>query len=111
VWLHNELFCPGTPCHPIITLSLTQVWDIIVVGGGIAGCAFAHEQGRQGRRTLLIERDLAQPDRIIGELLQPGGYLALKRLGLESCLDGIEAQRVHGYCMFKDGKEAKVAYP
>jgi len=43
--------------------------------------------------VLLIERDLKQPDRIIGELLQPGGYLMLKRLGLAHCVDGIDAQK------------------
>lgn len=42
---------------------------------------------------LLIERDLKQPNRIIGELLQPGGYLMLKRLGLAHCVDGIDAQK------------------
>lgn len=31
----------------------------------------------------VIERDLRQPDRIVGELLQPGGYLKLVELGLE----------------------------
>lgn len=91
--------------------TLFQVWDLIVVGAGIAGATFAYEQGRQGRRTLLLERDLRQPDRIVGELLQPGGYLALKRLGLEACVDGIDAQKVIGYCMFKNQKEAKVDYP
>jgi len=30
-----------------------------------------------------IERDLKKPDRIVGELLQPGGMKALKILGLE----------------------------
>ena len=30
-----------------------------------------------------MERDLSMPDRIVGELLQPGGYLALQRLGLQ----------------------------
>lgn len=88
-----------------------QVWDMIIVGAGVAGAAFAYEQGKQGRRVLVIERDLRQPDRIIGELLQPGGYLALKRLGLEHCVEGIDAQKVYGYCMFKNGKEAKVSYP
>lgn len=69
-------------------------------------------QGLQtGRRVLLLERDLSQPDRIVGELLQPGGYVMLKKLGLEACVDGIDAQRVYGYCMFKGGREAKVAYP
>ena len=42
---------------------------------------------------LLLERDLAQPDRIVGELLQPGGYLALKRLGLAGAVLGIDAQK------------------
>jgi len=31
----------------------------------------------------VIERDLTEPDRIVGELLQPGGYLKLIELGLE----------------------------
>ena len=31
----------------------------------------------------MIERDLTEPDRIVGELLQPGGYLKLMELGLE----------------------------
>ena len=42
---------------------------------------------------LLLERDLSQPDRIVGELLQPGGYLQLKRLGLAACCDGIDSQK------------------
>ena len=43
---------------------------------------------------LLLERDLSQPDRIVGELLQPGGYLKLKELGLAKCVDGIDSQKV-----------------
>ena len=71
-----------------------QVWDVILVGGGVAGCALAYAQAKDGRRVLLLERDLAQPDRIVGELLQPGGYVMLKRLGLESCVDGIDSTKV-----------------
>jgi len=61
--------------------------------------------------VLLLERDLCQPDRIVGELLQPGGYLKLKQLGLEAAVEGIDAQRVVGYAMFKGGRNATVAYP
>ncbi len=43
---------------------------------------------------LLIERDLTQPDRIVGELLQPGGYAALTKLGLAQCCEGIDSQKV-----------------
>lgn len=38
---------------------------------------------QDGRRVRVIERDLSEPDRIVGELLQPGGYLKLIELGLE----------------------------
>lgn len=49
---------------------------------------------QDGRRILLLERDLSQPDRIVGELLQPGGYIKLKELGLADAIDGIDSQRV-----------------
>lgn len=41
---------------------------------------------QDGRRVHVIERDLTEPDRIVGELLQPGGYLKLIELGLEGKL-------------------------
>ncbi|KAL0006508.1 hypothetical protein SO802_014069 [Lithocarpus litseifolius] len=36
----------------------------------------------EGRQVHVVERDLSEPDRIVGELLQPGGYLKLIELGL-----------------------------
>jgi len=59
-----------------------------------------------GRRVLLIERDLKQPDRIIGELLQPGGYLMLKKLGLSHCCEGIDAQKVNRCTMQQTFKQS-----
>eukprot|EP00882_Tetradesmus_deserticola_P008468 GHRQ01008931.1.p1 GENE.GHRQ01008931.1~~GHRQ01008931.1.p1 ORF type:complete len:269 (+),score=81.44 GHRQ01008931.1:213-1019(+) len=88
-----------------------EVWDVIVVGAGVAGAALAYRQGRDNRRVLLLERDFSQPDRIVGELLQPGGYLMLKKLGLEDTTDGIDSTKVHGYAIYKNGKYAAVRYP
>lgn len=85
--------------------------DCIVVGAGVAGAALAHTLGKDGRRVLVLERDLSEPDRIVGELLQPGGYLKLVALGLADCVEGIDAQKVFGYALFKDGRDAKVGYP
>ena len=48
---------------------------------------------------LLLERDLAEPDRIVGELLQPGGVIALDQLGMGDCLEGIDATPVEGYAV------------
>ncbi|XP_077233930.1 squalene monooxygenase SE1-like [Tasmannia lanceolata] len=85
--------------------------DVIVVGAGVAGSALAYTLGKDGRRVRVIERDLTEPDRIVGELLQPGGYLKLMELGLEDCVKEIDAQRVLGYALFKDGKNTRVSYP
>ncbi|KAM1289267.1 hypothetical protein ACFX13_016916 [Malus domestica] len=85
--------------------------DVIIVGAGVAGAALAHTLGKDGRRVHVIERDLTEPDRIVGELLQPGGYLKLIELGLEDCVEQIDAQRVFGYALFKDGKNTRLSYP
>lgn len=67
-------------------------YDIIIVGAGVAGSALAHALSIVKRphhdkpfRICVLERSLSEPDRIVGELLQPGGYGALHDLGLESC--------------------------
>lgn len=85
--------------------------DVIIVGAGVAGSALAYTLGKDGRQVLVIERDLTEPDRIVGELLQPGGYLKLIELGLEDCVIEIDAQQVFGYALYKNGKSTKVSYP
>ena len=49
---------------------------------------------------LLLEKDLSTPDRIVGELLQPGGYRILERLGLASCCSDIDAQKVRSESLY-----------
>jgi squalene monooxygenase len=79
--------------------------DVIIVGAGIIGCALAVTLSKQGRRVVLIERDMAEPDRIVGELLQPGGVNALTELGLGDCLEGIDAIPEYGYqVIYRDEK-------
>lgn len=61
-------------------------YDVIVIGGSIAGPYVSKALAKQGRKVLMVERSLwAKPDRIVGELLQPGGIEALKDLGMEQC--------------------------
>lgn len=86
--------------------------DIIIIGAGIAGTALAYSLSTtQNRRVLLLERDLSEPDRIVGELLQPGGVAALTKLGLAHCLEGIDATPVEGYCVVNGGEVVGVPYP
>lgn len=56
--------------------------DVVIVGAGIVGCAAAVAFGNQGRSVILLEKSLKEPDRIVGELLQPGGVNALEKLGM-----------------------------
>lgn len=59
--------------------------------------ALAYSLGMAGRRVLVVERDMSTPDRIVGELLQPGGCASLRELGMGDCLEGIDAAAVEGY--------------
>ena len=62
-------------------------------------------------RIALVERSFEEPDRIVGELLQPGGVQALRELGMLSALDGIEAMPVEGYNLIKDTQSIQVPFP
>jgi len=87
-------------------------YDVILVGAGIVGSALATSLARAGRRVLVLERDMSEPDRIVGELLQPGGVRALQLLGLEDALDGIDAVPAEGYDIFLSPREhVKIQYP
>ncbi|KAJ1968703.1 Squalene epoxidase, partial [Dimargaris verticillata] len=56
-------------------------------------------------------RDLSEPDRIVGELMQPGGIQALQKLGLEDCVENIDGVTNHGYLVYQEGKQVKLDYP
>ncbi|KAI7067471.1 squalene epoxidase, partial [Hortaea werneckii] len=85
--------------------------DVVIVGAGILGCAIAVALGNQGRSVILLERSLKEPDRIVGELLQPGGVAALEKLGMRDCLEEIDAIKVFGYDVIFYGDEVRIPYP
>ena len=71
--------------------------DAVVVGAGILGCAIATTLARQGRSVFLLEKSLKEPDRIVGELLQPGGVAALEKLGLRGwCTVKLQSNKCTG---------------
>lgn len=88
-----------------------QQYDICIVGGGIAGAALAGYLGSTGLRIAIVEKTLAEQDRIIGELLQPGGVEMLEKMNMAHLLDGFDAQPIYGYGLFMNGEDFKVTYP
>ena len=85
--------------------------DVVIVGAGILGSALAFALGEQGRSVMLLEKSLKEPDRIVGELLQPGGVQALEELGLRHCLEDIDAIKVKGYGVSYYNQLVHIPYP
>jgi squalene monooxygenase len=70
-------------------MSQPSSYDLVIVGTGIAGSALANALSNPAStsraaplRIALLERSLAEPNRIVGELLQPSGVATLRSLGL-----------------------------
>jgi squalene monooxygenase len=99
------------PSDPIEERRLHHEADIVIIGAGVLGCAAAITFARQGRSVILLEKSLKEPDRIVGELLQPGGVSALEKLGLRDCLEEIDAVRVQGYQVIYYGQPVSIPYP
>ncbi|XP_028727683.1 squalene monooxygenase [Peromyscus leucopus] len=87
--------------------------EVIIVGSGVLGSALATVLSRDGRKVTVIERDLKEPDRIVGELLQPGGYCVLKELGLGDTVEGFNTHHIHGYIVhdYESRSEVQIPYP
>ena len=69
-----------------------EAFDLVIVGGGIAGSSMALVMARAGYSCALLERTTEFPDRTRGEWLAPWGVLEARRLGVE---DIIRSARGH----------------
>src|ERR1700751_6457270 len=61
-------------------------YDLIVVGGGLGGSAFARVMADAGARVLVLEQEARFKDRVRGEYLVPWGLAEPHRLSLEETL-------------------------
>src|SRR5690242_10340623 len=61
-------------------------YDVIIVGGGLAGSSLAIALAPVGARILIVEHQDPFRDRIRGEVLMPWGSLEAKRLGIYDLL-------------------------
>jgi squalene monooxygenase len=65
---------------------------------------------KQGKKVLVVEASMAEPDRIVGELLQPFGVESLKKVGLSEALEGYDAQPTYGYGILLNHHQMEVKY-
>jgi 2-polyprenyl-6-methoxyphenol hydroxylase-like FAD-dependent oxidoreductase len=61
-------------------------YDIVMIGGGLAGASLAKVMAAGGARVLVLERETRFKDRVRGEALFPWGAAELDALGLRALL-------------------------
>jgi len=57
-------------------------YDIVTVGGGLAGAALAKAMAEKGAKVLVLEREVHFKDRVRGEMLAPWGVAEARELGI-----------------------------
>ena len=80
-------------------------YDVVVVGGGIAGCTAATLLARQGLHVALLEahRDPAHYKRLCTHYIQSSALPAMRRLGIVERIDAAGGVRNHGSIWTKYG--------
>jgi len=68
-------------------MTKNNAYDIVVVGGGMAGSIFAGVAARSGLGVLLVEREARFRDRVRGEVTHPWGVNEAKQLELSGLLE------------------------
>jgi glycine/D-amino acid oxidase-like deaminating enzyme len=63
-------------------LDLRRSWDVIIIGGRVAGASTALLLARAGVRVLVVERARRGSDTLSTHALMRGGVLQLHRWGL-----------------------------
>jgi 2-polyprenyl-6-methoxyphenol hydroxylase-like FAD-dependent oxidoreductase len=76
--------------------------DIVIVGGGVAGCALAANLARGGLDVLVLEKHAVHRDRVRGEFLTPWGVAEAQKLGLYDAL--LKAGAHHTTCTIPFGE-------
>ena len=65
---------------------MTGQYDLIAVGGGLAGSSLAKCMAERGARVLVLEHEKKFKDRVRGEFVIPWGVAELKALQLDGLL-------------------------
>ena len=83
--------------------------DVIIIGGGVAGCALATVLARNGLGVTVLERETTYHDRVRGEWIAPWGVEEFKQLGLLDILHQHGALAVERYVPYDENWAPAVA--
>jgi 2-polyprenyl-6-methoxyphenol hydroxylase-like FAD-dependent oxidoreductase len=76
-------------------------YDLIIVGGGLAGSALAAGMAEAGARILILEREREFRDRVRGEGMHPWGVAEVRALGLYETLKAAGAVDIRWWANYR----------
>jgi menaquinone-9 beta-reductase len=79
-----------------------HTFDVIVVGGGIAGSCLGGVLARSGLSVLVVEKEPRFRDRIRGECTWPYGVADARRVGLQDLLDRVGVVSQCAYTLYEN---------
>ncbi|WP_340645091.1 FAD-dependent monooxygenase [Phenylobacterium sp.] len=84
-------------------------YDLIVVGGGIGGCALSAVMAQAGARVLMLEASEVYEDKVRGEWIAPWGVTEVKRLGLYDLLVGAGGHHIETHISYDENRAPEAA--
>ncbi|MZH03794.1 MAG: NAD(P)/FAD-dependent oxidoreductase [Nitrospinae bacterium] len=86
--------------------------DVIVIGGGPAGCTAAMGLARLGYKVVLCDQAQFPRDKVCGEFISPAADPILARLGILHRIEAMNPKRLKGVAISSyGGKELLIDYP
>lgn len=86
----------------MLSIEVAEQFDIVIVGGGLAGCAFAHQVADGARKILILEARPSKNPRFNGELIHPTGVDVLRKMGVMPALYARGGVDVRGFACSED---------
>lgn len=110
--LNSEaLVLPSLPAASLSDGAFPLVWDVIVVGAGVAGATIAQRLARRGWSVLLVEKKAFPRFKVCGGCLNVRSLHHLNRLGLREVLDHSGAPVLDSVTLYAAGHRARVSLP
>ena len=81
-----------------------MLYDVITVGGGLAGSTLAKNLAEHGYRVLVLERETHFRDRVRGEQMHPWGVTEARALGIYESLVTAGGHQTRWWRNYQEGE-------